>query len=77
MPRAAGAAYADGMARALPRSKPADQHVDPAAILRFLDAVDDHRNIEMHSLMLLRRGQVIAEGWWAPYSAAGRTCCTR
>jgi CubicO group peptidase (beta-lactamase class C family) len=57
------------MARALPRSKPADQYVDPAAILRFVDAVDDHPNIEMHSLMVLRHGQVIAEGWWAPYSA--------
>ena len=56
------------MARSLSRSTPADQHVDPAAILRFLDAVDDRRDIEMHSLMVLRHGQVVAEGWWAPLS---------
>ena len=57
------------MAGPLPRSAPADQQVDPAAIVAFLDAVDDHPGIEPHSLMLVRRGHVVAEGWWAPYSA--------
>src|SRR5580693_10470907 len=57
------------MPRSLPRSTPADQHVDPAAILGFLDAVDAHPGVEMHSLMVVRRGHVVAEGWWAPYSA--------
>jgi CubicO group peptidase (beta-lactamase class C family) len=57
------------MASSLPRSRPADQQVDPAAILGFLDAVDGHPDIEMHSLMVVRHGQVVAEGWWAPYSA--------
>ena len=57
------------MASSLPRSTPADQQVDPAAILSFLDAMDDHPDIEMHSLMVVRHGQVVAEGWWAPYSA--------
>jgi CubicO group peptidase (beta-lactamase class C family) len=57
------------MARSLPRGRPADHQVDPAAILGFLDAVDGHPNVEMHSLMVVRHGQVIAEGWWAPYSA--------
>jgi CubicO group peptidase (beta-lactamase class C family) len=57
------------MASSLPRSRPVDQRVDPAAILSFLDALDRHPGIEMHSLMLVRNGQVVAEGWWAPYSA--------
>lgn len=57
------------MARSLPRSTPADQKVDPAAILSLVDALADHPAIEMHSLMVVRHGQVIAEGWWAPYSA--------
>jgi CubicO group peptidase (beta-lactamase class C family) len=57
------------MPRSLPRSTPASQQVDPAAILGFLDAMDDHPGVEMHSLMVLRHGQVVAEGWWAPYSA--------
>ncbi|MEP7026446.1 MAG: serine hydrolase domain-containing protein, partial [Actinomycetota bacterium] len=57
------------MATSLPRSTPADQQVDPAAVLGFLDVVDDHPGIEMHSLMVVRHGQVVAEGWWQPYSA--------
>jgi CubicO group peptidase (beta-lactamase class C family) len=57
------------MARSLSRSTPADQQVDPAAILCFLDAMDDHQDVELHSLMVVRRGHVVAEGWWAPYSA--------
>jgi CubicO group peptidase (beta-lactamase class C family) len=57
------------MPSSLPRSTPADQHVDPAAILRFLDALAEHPGIEMHSLMVVRHGQVVAEGWWSPYSA--------
>jgi CubicO group peptidase (beta-lactamase class C family) len=57
------------MASSLPRSTPADQRVDPAAILGLLDALDSHPGIEMHSLMLVRHGQVVAEGWWAPYTA--------
>ena len=32
-----------------------------------MDAVD--REIDaMHSVMVVRHGQVIAEGWWAPYA---------
>src|SRR5579859_31100 len=57
------------MAISLPRSGPADQQVDPAAILGFLDAVEGHPDVEMHSLMVVRHGTVVAEGWWAPYTA--------
>src|SRR6201989_115874 len=57
------------MPTSLPRSTPADQRVDPAAILGFLDALDERPDIQMHSLMGGRHGQVVAEGWWAPYSA--------
>src|ERR1700756_5958546 len=57
------------MPSSLPRSTPADQDVDPAAILGFLDAVEQRPDIEMHSLMVVRHGQVVAEGWWAPYNA--------
>jgi hypothetical protein len=57
------------LSRALPRGTPGDQRVDPAAILSFLDAVGERPDIEMHSLMVVRHGRVVAEGWWAPYSA--------
>lgn len=50
----------------LPRSSPQDQGADPQAILNFLD---DVRELELHSFMLARHGNVIAEGWWWPYRA--------
>ena len=50
----------------LPRSTPEAQGVSSKAILTFLDEVE--REVpEFHSLMVLRNGAVIAEGWWAPY----------
>ncbi len=58
--------------RSLPRSTPVGQQADPAAILAFLDAVESRPDIELHSLMVVRHGQVIAEGWWAPYGADRR-----
>ena len=33
----------------------------------FLDTIDDSPDIALHSLMICRHGQVVAEGWWAPY----------
>ncbi|MCB1278984.1 serine hydrolase [Prosthecobacter sp.] len=50
----------------LPRSTPEAENVSTKAILDFLDAVDEAK-FELHSLMMLRHGKVIAEGWWAPY----------
>jgi CubicO group peptidase (beta-lactamase class C family) len=56
------------VSQGLPRSAPADQQVDPAAVLAFVDAVDADPAIELHSLMVLRHGHVVAEGWWAPHT---------
>ncbi len=55
-----------GMRTRLPRSAPADVNVDAARVLGFLDAVDA-AGMDLHSLMILRHGAVVAEGWWAPY----------
>src|SRR6476469_1267033 len=52
----------------LPRSRPSDHGVDARAIDGLLDDVAAH-DLELHSLMVLRHGAVVAEGWWAPYSA--------
>lgn len=50
----------------LPRSAPEAQGIPSAAIQAFLDAVD--RDVRyLHSVMLLRHGCVVAEGWWEPY----------
>jgi CubicO group peptidase (beta-lactamase class C family) len=56
------------VSRDLPRSVPADQQVDPAAVLAFVDAVEADPAIELHSLMVVRHGHVVAEGWWAPHT---------
>ncbi|GAB3251110.1 serine hydrolase domain-containing protein [Nocardioides dilutus] len=52
----------------LPRSTPGAQGVDPAAVLAFVDAVDADPAVELHGLLVLRHGQVVAEGWWAPHT---------
>lgn len=38
------------------------------AIIALLDHIEAE-SIELHSIMVVRRGHVVAEGWWAPYSA--------
>jgi len=49
-----------------PRSRPADQAVAASAIVRFLDRIAAQGN-ELHSMMLVRHGHIVAEGWWHPY----------
>jgi CubicO group peptidase (beta-lactamase class C family) len=52
----------------LPRSSPEAQGVSSPAVLSFVEAAD--KNIDsLHSFMLLRHGQVVAEGYWSPYNA--------
>src|ERR1700680_3965262 len=56
---------------ALPRSTPEKQGISSSAILGFVEAAD--RQVDaMHSFMLVRHGQVVAEGWWSPYDAQTR-----
>ena len=51
----------------LPRNAPETQGIPSAAILKFVEEVE--KNIQhLHSLMFLRHGQVVAEGWWTPYA---------
>jgi CubicO group peptidase (beta-lactamase class C family) len=52
----------------LPRSTPESQGIPSEAIRAFVEAAD--RDVTtMHSFMLVRHGQVIAECWWKPESA--------
>src|SRR5829696_8437166 len=52
----------------LPRSSPERQGISSAAVLAFVEAAD--REIDqMHSLMIVRHGHIVAEGWWSPYDA--------
>ncbi len=50
----------------LPRATPESQGISSEQILRFVDAVEDN-NLNVHSMMVLRNGRVVAEGWWEPY----------
>ncbi|MBA3947274.1 MAG: serine hydrolase [Herpetosiphonaceae bacterium] len=50
----------------LSRSTPEAQGIATPAIRAFVDAAEQSIH-ELHSFMLLRHGQVIAEGWWSPY----------
>jgi CubicO group peptidase (beta-lactamase class C family) len=52
----------------LPRTTPESQGISSAALLAFVDALAGVP--EIHSLMVLRHGSVVAEGWWSPYAAA-------
>lgn len=54
---------------ALRRSTPSAEGVDARGIEALLDVFEAHPGIRPHGLVLLRHGAVIAEGWWAPYSA--------
>jgi len=58
--------HALATATKLARSTPESQGVFAQGILDFLDAVEKEK-FELHSFMMLRHGQVIAEGWWDPY----------
>jgi CubicO group peptidase (beta-lactamase class C family) len=63
MSLAANAAQTDPSA--LPRSTPEKQGISSAAILDFVESAD--RQIDtLHSFMLVRHGNVVAEGWWSP-----------
>lgn len=52
----------------LPRNTPEAQGVSSEGLLQFADALD--RIDGLHDVMVVRHGQVIAEGSWTPYDAA-------
>ncbi len=54
---------------ALPRSAPEAQGLPSAAVLALVDEAE-RKDLGVHSLMILRRGHVVAEGWWDPYGPA-------
>ena len=51
---------------AFPRSTPEAQGIRSSAVLAFIDAAEKQAE-GMHSLMIVRHGHVVAEGWWRPY----------
>jgi CubicO group peptidase (beta-lactamase class C family) len=52
----------------LPRSTPEAEGIDSAGVLALIDAFEKKIDA-VHSVMLVRHGRVVAEGWWTPYAA--------
>ena len=64
---ASSAATAAPAASALPRSTPEAQGIPSSAILALVQAFEE-KAYGVHSLMVVRHGKVVAEGWWTPYA---------
>ena len=54
---------------ALPTSTPSAEGIDAAGVEAFLDGLESTPGVEPHSIVLVRHGSVVTQGWWAPYSA--------
>lgn len=52
----------------LPRGTPESQGVSSESLLQLVTALGEQFD-GMHSLIIVRHGHVIAEGWWTPYDA--------
>ena len=61
-------AFAGLYAKGLPRTTPESKGLASAAILDFVNAAE-FQSLNLHSLMVVRQGHVVAEGWWVPYQA--------
>jgi CubicO group peptidase (beta-lactamase class C family) len=59
--------FASKLKFTLPRSMPEQQGISSSGILNFIEALEKS-NMEFHSIMIVRHGHVVAEGWWAPYA---------
>jgi CubicO group peptidase (beta-lactamase class C family) len=54
------------MTTRLTRSTPAEQGMSSAALKALFEELDD---LDFHSIMVVRHGHVVAEGWWAPFAS--------
>ena len=52
--------------KSLKRSMPSAEGIDAGGIYEFLEFVDQH--VKMNSVMIVKNGRVVAEGWWGPYA---------
>jgi len=52
----------------LPRSTPEAEGVSSEALSRLVSKLEQQIDA-VHSLMIVRHGRVIAEGWWSPFAA--------
>ncbi len=48
-------------------STPEMEGISSRALLQFVEALEEAQPDALHSVMLRRHGNIVAEGWWAPY----------
>lgn len=48
-------------------STPEAEGIASRAILSFVEAAEKEQPDALHSMMLLRHGKIVAQGWWSPY----------
>jgi CubicO group peptidase (beta-lactamase class C family) len=58
--------FAAAPANSLPHSLPESEGITSASILKFIDFAEQ-KNLGLHSLMIVRNGNIVANGWWDPY----------
>ncbi len=59
--------HAIAASTSLPRATPEAEGVSSEGVAAFLDSFNGTTH-ELHSVMLVRHGKVVAEGWWKPYA---------
>jgi CubicO group peptidase (beta-lactamase class C family) len=51
---------------AIPYDTPEAQGISSESVLNFINAAEKN-NLGLHSLMIVRNGKNVAQGWWDPY----------
>ena len=52
----------------LGKSTPEAEGISSRAISIFIEAAEQEQPDALHSLMIVRHGKIVAEGWWNPYN---------
>ena len=60
-----GHGFTTADAAPLPRDTPEAEGMSSSAVVSFIEEADEKIDA-LHSLMIVRHGKVIAEGWWSP-----------
>ena len=48
---------------------PEEEGISSRSILQFIEALETAQPDAIHSVMLRRHGNIVTQGWWAPYNA--------
>jgi CubicO group peptidase (beta-lactamase class C family) len=52
----------------LSKSSPEAEGISSRAIMDFIEAAEKEQPDALHSMMIVRHGKIVAEGWWDPYN---------